>query len=97
MLGTVGNDHLVRLIAQAVVSLVSIADRLFDFGCSGCWSVMGLAGIHGVFCRLADMSGGGEVWLSQGELVDFNAGTFQLLGFCCSGNGLGGLEFLNSS
>ena len=97
MLGTIRNDHLIWLIAQTIIALVSIADCLFDFESTRCRGVMCLAGIHGVFCRLADMSGCGEVWLSQGELIHFDAGTFQFLGFCCSGNGRGWLEFLNSS
>src|SRR5437763_13816396 len=80
VLGAVGDDDLLRRVADGVGLLVPLGDGLAQLGGAGGGGVARVAGLGGAGGGGADVLGGGEVRLAEAEVEDVDALGLHLLG-----------------
>ena len=78
VLRAVRDDDLVRLVLEAVVPFIGVADRLLELGQTARRGVVRVTGRHRRIGRVADVLWGLEIRLSEREVVHRDARAFEL-------------------
>jgi len=76
MFSAARNQNLIGLIVQLVVSLELANDRRFELRRAVHFGIFGLAGVNGINCRLFDVVGSIEVWLTGPQTNNVLTGCF---------------------